>query len=203
MKQSNVFVTNIKQRKNSPVRIALVGDSLTELTQYPYFASKILDDSYIVCNFGACGATVLLDSNTPYLYMEALDTAIKFQPDIAVILLGTNDADTTLEQHRGNFANDYTTLLRQFQSLATKPRIWIVKPPPIFNETVGLSKTALDREIIPAIEEVAQRTDLPLIDLHSSLNSPRYFLDGVHPNDAGARVTAELVCRAILSKPTC
>jgi acyl-CoA thioesterase-1 len=203
MKQSTVLATKIRQERNLSIRVALVGDSITELTQYPYFASEILGHNYIVCNFGVCGTTISLDSNSPYLYTEALDSAIRFQPDVAVILLGTNDADLTLEQYRSNLADDYATLLTRFQSLASKPPIWIVKPPPIFNETFGLSKAAIDKEIIPAIEAVAEKANLPLIDVYSSMNSPRYFLDGVHPNDAGAKVIAELVCHAILSKPIC
>jgi acyl-CoA thioesterase-1 len=196
-------IANIKKPAVSPIevqpiRVALAGDSLTELTQYPNYAQEILGGKYLVGNFGACGSTISLDSDNPYLYTQAFEGAIRFQPNITVIMLGTNDACITLERYQGNLADDYIVLLTRVLSLVNRQQIWIVKPPPVFNETVGLSVDLFDRGIIPAIETVAREENFPLIDVYSACRS--YFLDGVHPNDAGAKTIADVICNAILPK---
>jgi hypothetical protein len=49
------------------IRIACIGDSLTELTIYPDELKRLLIGSnYLIGNFGACGTTVSLDSELPY-----------------------------------------------------------------------------------------------------------------------------------------
>jgi acyl-CoA thioesterase I len=64
----------------------------------------------------------------------------------------------------------------------------------------GLSNQILEQRIIPSLEHIANSAGLPLIDVYSALNSARFFFDGVHPNDNGARIIAEVVCRALSSK---
>ncbi len=179
------------------VRVACVGDSITEITGYPENLSRLLGEGYDVGNFGFCGSKVSLDSDNPYMYSEAFQDAIQFQPDIVVVMLGTNDASLSLEQFRGNFVDDYLTLLQRFQSLPHKPQIWIVKPPPVFNETLGLGIEAFDCEIIPAIEQVAVKAGLPTIDVYSKMGNSTYFVDGVHPNAVGAKVIAQTVSNTI------
>ena len=53
---------------------------------------------------------------------------------------------------------------------------------------------------MPAVKEVARRTELPLIDLYAVLKDDGdKFPDGVHPNAAGAKRIAEAVKEAIAS----
>ena len=53
-------------------------------------------------------------------------------------------------------------------------------------------------EIIPKIERVARKNGLPVIDLHSAMdNKPGLFPDKIHPNEAGARIMAREVYRAL------
>jgi len=134
------------------------------------------------------------------MYSPAFNAIIKFQPNIIIIMLGTNDASQSFEQQCGNFSNDYLTLIERFQALESKPQIWTVKPPPIFNESLGLSIDAFEGDILPSIEKVANRNNLPVIDLYSVLSTRDYFIDGVHPNRAGARLIADAVCKVIISK---
>ena len=143
---------------------------------------------------------VSLDFDCAYVHSEAFVEATKFKPDIAVVMLGTNDANLSLKESHTNFIEDYLILVEKLQALESKPRVWIVKPPPIFNETLGYSKEGLAKGVIPAIEEVARRAEVPIIDVYSALTNPRYFLDGVHPNDEGAKIIARVVCQAIVLK---
>ena len=177
-------------------RIACIGDSITELTNYPYNLQRLLGDNYEVGNFGACGTTISLDAPYPYKYSTAYNCAAQFKPEAAVVMLGTNDADTTNQRGSDVLSQDFETLIKSIQSLFTKPKIWIALPPPIFNETSGLSACLLQKEVLPAIKKVATNLSLTLIDVYTALSSPRFFSDGVHPNGSGAEVIAKTVHQA-------
>ena len=192
--------TNKDNHPPAQTRVALIGDSVTELTKYPYYAKQILGPPYLVCNFGVCGSMISLDSDCAYMHSEAFVEATNFKPDIVVVMLGTNDANLSLIESYTNFTEDYIALIEKLQALESKPRVWIIKPPPIFNETLGYSIEGLAKGVIPAIEEVARRAEVSIIDVYSALTRSYYFSDGVHPNDEGAKVIARIVCHAIVSK---
>lgn len=178
-------------------KVACIGDSITELSGYPNHISQSLGNKYTVGNFGACGTTVSLDSYSPYLHTEAYTNAKNFQPDIAVIMLGTNDAEVNGNLYGGNFLADYQNLIVHVQAFASNPKVHLVLPPPIYSNWGGLSSEVLQKEIVPAIKQLAKNLVLPLIDVNSALANPRFFLDGVHPNDEGAKIIASTVCKAI------
>lgn len=118
-------------------------------------------------------------------------------------MLGTNDAPEIYSQGISTFTSDYEALIRGFQNATSKPDVWLVKPPPIFNNTEGFSSQFLLQEVIPRIEQVANQTGLPLIDVYTPLAShPEYFPDGVHPYGEGARIIATEVFNAITANVT-
>jgi lysophospholipase L1-like esterase len=177
------------------IGVACIGDSITELSGYPNHLKMRLGERYIVGNFGACGTTVSLDSENSYLRSRAYALAKDFQPDIAIVMLGTNDANPGLNGSR--FVADYVLLLDAIKHYGGKPRIWVVKPPHVFDES-WLSGRIMSSEVIPSIEKVTEQTNLPLIDVYSATDNPGLFFDGVHPNEEGARIIADLVYQAIL-----
>jgi len=183
------------------IRVACVGDSITSGTTYPDDLWLMLGPKYIVGNFGINGATVFLNSSNPYLYTPAFKIAKQFNPQIVIIMLGTNDADPTLNESNSAFVADYVQLVSQFQGLATKPKVWIVNPPPIFNNTVGLSGEFLLQNIIPDIKQVANATGVSVIDAYTPLvNHSAYFLDGVHPDINGSMTVATVVYNSVFSQ---
>jgi alpha-L-fucosidase 2 len=117
-------------------------------------------------------------------------------------MLGTNDAQPNLEIHNANFVNNYLTLVSAFQSLTSKPKIWIVLPPPIFSNQSGeIDPEYFKLTIIPCIEQLANETDLQTIDVFSALAGyADYFPDGVHSNSAGAKLIADEIYKAIISQ---
>ncbi len=181
------------------VRIACIGDSITGGSAYPIDLNYLLGfNEYTVESFGLSGATVTLNSNKPYLGSSDFQAAKNFIPDVVIIMLGTNDA-TTISFSKDKFEADYTTLIKAFQALASTPQIWLVKPPPIYPNTLGLSNTSLTQSVIPSIENVANTLGLPIIDVHTPLlTHPDYFFDGVHPNIEGSRIIAEEIYKAII-----
>ena len=201
-----VFVYMQAQTTNSQIqprviKVACVGDSITANFGYPETLQELLGKNYLVGNYGLGGTTVNLDGETPYMYEPIFGEAKESKPDIVIIMLGTNDAHPDLHKYNGSFVNYYITLVNAFQNLNSKPQIWIVKSPPIVNNETGLSPEFFRQNILPKIEEVAQRTGLPLIDAYTPLlGKPEYFIDGVHPTYEGAMLIADEVYKAISQK---
>jgi hypothetical protein len=110
-----------KQSSSSDIiRVECVGDSLTQSSGYPYELWKLLgskapytmgnysigpdDDNgassngtrFAVGNFGAGSTTVLLNTETPYMNTSVFQSALEYQANIVIIMLGTNDLSRTL-----------------------------------------------------------------------------------------------------------
>jgi acyl-CoA thioesterase-1 len=193
------FGNAIKIRESSDLtRVACVGDSITEQSNYLYYLQTMLGNNSLVGNFGEVGATVDLGSVRPYLFQPALQEAKKFEPTTVIIMLGTNDARSDVYPLIGSFVHDYKQLINEFKSLKNEPQIFLVLPPPIFNNTININPQVLAQKVISNVGQVAKDTGLPVIDVYSPMvGHPEYFIDGVHPNDAGASVIANTIARAI------
>jgi len=177
-----------------------MGNSITDehLSNYPSQLQTMLGENYTVESFGISGATVLFDTYHPYWHTIDFIEAQEFFPDIVVIMLGTNDARTDNFQSINNFVADYTKILNQIQVLDSKPKIFIVKPPPIFENDLDLVPESFSEKILPLIEQVGNENNIEVIDVYSEMkNHPEYFIDGVHPNNEGATVIATQVYNAI------
>jgi lysophospholipase L1-like esterase len=157
-----------------------------------------MGNSSVVGNFGVSGATVTLSSVSPYLFDNRSDAAKAFQPTTVIILLGTNDARSDVFPYVYTFMQDYDYLIDQFQALESKPQIYLVLPPPVFENNINISRNDVSEVIIPLIKQVANDTSLPIINLYTPmLNRPDYFVDGVHPNDEGAAVISNIIYQKI------
>ena len=175
-------------------RVACVGDSITQITGYPTDLQEMLGSKSDVGNFGVSGSTISFNSTRPYIYQNALAEAEQFQPTTVIIMLGTNDARQDVYPTIGQFDGDYEQLIQQFEDLNSKPQIYLAIPPPVYNNTLGISEQDLSSGVIPHIEQVANATGLPVINENTPLmNHPNYFVDGVHPNDEGAEVIADVI----------
>jgi acyl-CoA thioesterase-1 len=181
------------------IRVACIGDSITELPYYPHELQTLLGTNYTVGNFGSGGATVLLDTDKPYIDQVEFVEAKNFLPDIAIIMLGTNDARTDHFKSIENFVPDYMKLINEIKALKSNPKIFLVKPPPLFDNKLELKNVNLVEGIIPRIEQIANDEGLLIIDVYAALeNHPEYFWDGVHPSSEGAAIIANEVYEAII-----
>ncbi len=189
-------------KASESIRVACVGDSLTQSTEYPYDLWNLLgNQSYSLRNFGAGSTTVTLQSETPYMNTTVFQDALNFQPNIVIIMLGTNDAQPSLHQFNASFVGDYVKLVTAFQGLSSKPEVWVVLPPPIISNQSGKMDSAyFEDTIIPGIMQAANETDVPVIDVYSAFaERPDYYLDGVHVNSEGAKLIADTVYSAVFS----
>ncbi|MCW4023334.1 MAG: GDSL-type esterase/lipase family protein [archaeon] len=181
------------------IRIACVGDSITWGFGYPETLQTKLGENFVVNNFGASASTVLTTSTKPYVDQYMFQRSKVFQPSIVIIMLGTNDAQPTSLGGLDNFAEDYKELINEYQRLPTDPEIWLVTPPPIYENDYEWDNVILEEHLIPKIKQVANELDLPVIDVNSALTDyPRYFADGVHPNTEGTSLITETIYQALI-----
>jgi len=183
---------------NNSIRVACVGDSITFGFGYPENLQTKLGENYTVNNFGVSASTVVSHSNKPYVNQNAFLQSKSFQPEIVIIMLGTNDAQSNIQGGIDTFSSDYKELISDYQSLPTDPEIWLVKPPPIYENDYYWDNTILEQQVIPQIEQVAGELDLPIIDVNSALTDySEYFGDGIHPNNQGSSIITETIYEAI------
>jgi acyl-CoA thioesterase I len=181
-----------------PIRVACVGDSITEGSGYPYKLRLLLGSDYVVGNFGVSGSTVSLDSSKPYMNESKFQDAINFNPDIVIIMLGTNDANPEISQNEESFETDYSKLVSAFEQLDGKQLIWVVKSPPIFANNSNFNNTYLEHNVFPQMDQLADQMNLPTVDMYNALGTHSdFFMDGVHPDDNGASIIALNVYDAI------
>ena len=187
----------------SKVRIACVGNSITfgarienrEVNSYPAQLAGMLGRDYEVGNFGISGATLLRKGNSPYWNTNGYKQALKFQPDLVFIKLGTNDSKPVNRVFLREYIQDYKDLISSFQQLESHPKVVLLLPAPVFStDTTGITARVVSEKIIPMVRQVAYETGCEVINLYNLLiESADLFPDKVHPSAAGAKVIAQRI----------
>jgi lysophospholipase L1-like esterase len=190
----------------SPIRVACVGDSITEglnilqegKQTYPKVLQTLSEGQWDVRNFGVSGATLLQQGDRPYRTQPAFREALAFRPHVVVIQLGSNDSKPNNWMYGRRFKEDYKDLIRAFQALSTRPKIWICCPVPAFSRNYALFNDVIRHEIRPLVKDIGAEVSVPVIDLYAKLeNQGDLFPDQIHPNAEGARRIAEAIYRTI------
>lgn len=192
--------------ENETLKVACIGDSITSGTglddpaneSYPAQLSNILGDGFEVVNFGVKDATLLKNGNTPYWDTNLFDPSHSYNPDIVVIMLGTNDAKSKNWVYEAEFVQDYIDFINSYKNLDSKPIIYICYPPPVYDEITGITDERIKGEVIPKIKQVSDAANVSIIDIYSALsNKESLFPDSIHPNVEGAGLIAETVYQVI------
>lgn len=161
---------------------------------YPAQLAGMLGAGWEVRNFGVSGATMLKHGDRPYWNEPALSAALDFNPEVVVIMLGTNDSKPQNWKYAAEFAGDSREMIARFAGLPARPSIWIAKPMPAFSAAFAISATVIAGEVIPAIERVAREAGVGLIDQYAAMQSHGDLVpDGIHPNPDGAYFLAATV----------
>lgn len=185
--------------QNRDFRIAAVGDSITYglgihpryKNSYPAQLEKMSGSRWVVGNFGKSGATLLHEGDRPYIKTKQYREALEFEPDLVIIMLGTNDSKLKNREFLDDFISDYLDLISTFQSLDSHPQVCICYPVPAFGGLYHIDDGVISKEIIPAIKKVADISGVLLLDLNSSFRSrSSLFFDTIHPDKEGAGVIA-------------
>jgi acyl-CoA thioesterase I len=188
----------------NPVRVACVGDSITEGEgaapgrSYPSQLQKLLGNAYRVRNFGVGGRTLLRKGDYPYWNERAFKNAQSFAPDVVIIMLGTNDTKPQNWKYRDEFLDNYRELVDTFRRLPADPRVFVCRLCPVPEPGNFDITEAHVLRIIPIIDQVAMEKNLGVIDMHATLAAhPETLPDLVHPNTAGAALMAAAAHRAL------
>ena len=124
-------------------RIACVGDSITygylmEQFSYPkQLQEKLGSSQYQVLNFGVGGSTAQKNGDLPYINQQAYKDAQASNPDIVLLMLGTNDSKPQ-NWNQDNYSKDYADLALSFVNLASKPKVYVMIPPPVYYDNFGI-----------------------------------------------------------------
>lgn len=187
------------------VRVACIGDSLTygkglnerARRAYPAVLGRLLGPGYEVKNFGVNGCTAIRQSNKPYWEQRALTRASEFNPQVVVVMFGSNDSKQAC-WNPSAFRRDLTALAERFQRLPTRPRVLLCTPTPVFRDRWGVRSSTLDGEVIPKIRQVATSKRLQVVDMHHLLrDAHQRFPDGIHPDGLAAEQMARAVQQAL------
>lgn len=205
------FVHPLKTPKDGQIRVACVGDSVTYgfgipnrgKNSYPAQLGRLLGDGYCVNNYGYSGRTASDSGDRPYRAENLYRKALSFEPDIVVVMLGSNDSKPFNWDNTAVRAG-YAALLDDFAALRSRPRIYVVTPTPVFpvNGKVKfqIDGDVIDNELVPLTRGVATGRGLPIVDMHTVFDGrSELFSDGCHPNKDGAKLFAETVYAALRS----
>jgi len=189
---------------DQPIRVACVGDSITfgsgadKGMSYPDQLQILLGDKWDVRNFGVGARTLLQKGDHPYCNEKAFKQAQDLKPDAVIIMLGTNDTKPENWIHNDEFVSDYKKLVKTFQDLKCKPRVFVCRPCPVpVPGNWGINEANLAVEL-SQIDSLALEMGLDVIDVHAALEAkPELFPDHVHPNTAGAGLIAKAAYKAL------
>ena len=197
------WLKNLQTPKPDAIRVACIGNSITDghgiemASQYGYPAllQKALGSDYWVKNFGVSGRTMLNKGDVPYMNEQAWRHAQAFQPDIAIIKLGTNDTKPQNWKYSAEFKQD----LEQMIKALGKAKIFLCTPIPAFKDSWNINDSIIVNGVIPIQKKVAEKNGLQLIDLHTLMLNDEELIqpDGIHPNEKGVAKMAEIIAAAI------
>lgn len=189
------------------IKLACVGDSITfgsgikgrDSLAYPQQLQKKLGKKYDVRNFGVSGTTMLKNGNKPYWKQYEFKKTKRFNPDIIVILLGTNDSKPiNWNAYKTEFEKNYNEMVDNFIHLKSKPTIYIGLPPPALKNQWNIQKEVIENEIIKTLKKIAFEKNIEIIDFNNLFkDKPELIPDYVHPNSAGASLMANEVLKTI------
>lgn len=188
------------------VKVACVGNSITygsgigdrDSFSYPAQLQRMLGDRYEVRNFGVSGRTLLKKGDHPYWEESAFREVQQWDPDVVVIMLGTNDTKPWNWKYGDEFGPDYRDLLKSFKGLPSHPKVWAALPVPVFGVNKYSIRDSVLRVEIPVIKKAAREEKVHILNLYKALKPyGKYFPDAVHPDKDGAYYLARAVYKKV------
>jgi MYXO-CTERM domain-containing protein len=203
----------------TPTHVACVGDSITygyaassSAASYPSVLQTLFGSSVQVKNYGHSSATMLSVGDLPYQNQSEYTAATTFASGAGatavvdvIIMLGTNDSKSYnwmsgTSTRAQQFVTDCGAMVDHFTSLSTHPLVYLALPPRAFTNTYGISGTIIHDQILPLIRQVATAKGVPIIDVDTpTAPHPELFPDGVHPNDTGYALVAQVMHDGLLA----
>ena len=199
---------------SAALRVACIGDSITYGVNlppdqtYPADLQKMLGPKAEVKTFAFPGLSLLAlpTGNPPYhpaytgtTYYQA---ALRFNPNVVIIMLGTNDGSFTFgpgqswpEVYGQRFTQQYKALIQSFRQLPAHPQVFIATCPTVFGTNqYAISPVIVNTTVVPYIVKIGTAVHAPIIDVHGATAAySADFGDKVHPSPHGALIIAQEV----------
>ncbi|MFI3304159.1 MAG: GDSL-type esterase/lipase family protein [Rikenellaceae bacterium] len=184
-------------------KVACIGDSITfgariddrENNSYPAQLGVMLGSDYEVVNFGISARTLLSKGNLPYIETTQYKNMLEFKPDIAFIMLGTNDSKAMNREHIEDFEGDYKALIESIKEVSPECRIILMAPTMCHNESDGKNITPkyITNTIVKKVQKVAYDGGYEVLNLHPVFYDyvEAEMPDKIHPSAIGAKRIAE------------
>lgn len=201
----------VPRLREDRIRVAAVGDSNTygagvlfrgrARRAYPGRLQQILGDRYQVLNYGVNRRTLQRDGDWPYDESPHAAASLESQPDIVLIMLGSNDA-------RGDNWNPerYASELADFAERyrARGATVFLLTPPVAFENRRGVDERIIASEVAPLVRRVASDLHIDLIDVFEvTARTVTSHRDGIHLGARSSALVAATVAGAIrLSRRT-
>ena len=203
------WLSTLPSHKKDAIRVACIGNSITfgsgidksDKQGYPAQLQNLLGSGYHVRNFGLGARTMLSTGDHPYMNEYMWKDCKDFNPDIAIIKLGTNDSKTA-NWNAKQYEIDMQKMIDELKALPSHPRIILGYPAKAWKEQWTIREEVITGEIIPIIDKVAKKNKLEVVDFHTptSASADLFTSDMIHPNPKGAKVLAETAKEVILKK---
>lgn len=213
---ATIFITalNSVSSQTNKVKMAFIGNSITAgvydykksdikesyATKFAKLMQEVYGDTLETYNAGVSGRTLTKHGPAPIWNEDVFEKALKYQPDICLIALGTNDSKPSLfDMVQKEFYNDYQNMIDTFKSVNPDIVFIVCLPPPIWEGHPYSPKdphndTLLVKYTIPLIDSIAERNDLLVVDFHTAfIGKIQYFTDKLHPNPEGSREMAKIL----------
>lgn len=201
--------------KEGQKKVACVGDSITygmsvinwfENT-YPKQLGKMLGDEYHVQNFGFSGKTAQENNSESYRATKLYEKSKAYQPDIVILMLGSNDSKPYNFDGKEPFKQALKELVDIYLGLESNPRLILATVNAGFyvrGASEGDYMYDINGENIllvnEAIKELADEYNLELVDTYAiTKDHPEYYkIDGIHPDKNGQTAMAKAFYQEII-----
>ncbi|CAJ1947311.1 unnamed protein product [Cylindrotheca closterium] len=189
----------------APLRVACAGDSLTlgrsgnSGASYPQQLQGLLGSGFGVRNYGRNAANAMDGFGVPYIGTPNFAFSMDLNPDIYLLMLGTNDMKYWREaSHR--YAAGMNQIMKQVRAASPGVRIILAIPPWVKPNDFGISNDILVNNIQPRIREIASANQVELVNMYmATINQhDMYSFDNLHLNEKGYAALAQVWQRQIL-----
>ncbi|MCB1129683.1 MAG: prolyl oligopeptidase family serine peptidase [Verrucomicrobiae bacterium] len=188
----------------APLRVAVIGDSIStgahaedpQHNGYPARLGHLFGEKAEVRAFARGGACLSLKAGNSLTNSPIFKRAVAWKPDVAVVMLGTNDSNTSPDnwKNHGDLESDARFVLNSLRAANPDVEIHFAGPPPMFPDRKGLKpeRAANLKERVPHIHEIRRIYQRiaeaePGVFHHSIDGALRAdgTSDGVHPDTFG------------------
>lgn len=165
---NNSIFNDLEPYDNQKIRVAFVGDDITygngvaSSYSYPVVFNQYFDSRYNVSNFGVNGAYIMnpnsyyvtLPTTSYYKNTTQYANSISFNPDIVVIMLGSNEIDMLLsmDAYRIAYIDSLQDLISSYKELSSVKKVYVASIP-----YIPSSDEQVDR-ILKGVLQSYQRT---------------------------------------------